>query len=173
MFAIIKNNAFERFLPEGVSFKIGNIVYPQNWLNLSTPSEKAALGIVDVVYGDRPDDKWYWVTEQPPVYANGVVTIDYTATPKDLAASQGLLVNQVNQTVHSMMFPTDFMDSRKAHDPEYVAPEAWIAWRATIRSTATQIRAKINAAANVDELAAIVITFPHDPDWTDNAEINP
>ena len=169
MFAIIKNNAIERFLPEGVSFKIGNNVYPQNWLNLSTPAEKAALGIVDVVYDTRPDDKWYWVTEQSPVYADGVVTIDYTATPKDLAVGQAQLVSQVNQIVHSLLFPTDFMDSRKAHDPDYVAPEVWIAWRASVRATAKQLKTNINATTTVDELAAIVFDFPHDPDWKDNA----
>ena len=169
MFAIIKNNAIERFLPEGVAFKIDSTVYAQNWLNTSTPAEKKAIGIVDVIYGTRPDDRYYWVTEQKPVYANSVVTIDYTATPKDLSAGQAQLVNQVNQAVHSLLFPTDFMDSRKAHDPEYVAPEAWIAWRASVRSTAKQLKADINATTSVDELAAIVLDFPHDPDWKDNA----
>lgn len=172
MFAIIKNNAIERFLPEGIAFKIDSTVYAQNWLNTSTPAEKAALGIVDVVYSNRPDDKWYWVTEQSPVYADGVVKIDYTATPKDLAQCQKQMVNQVNQTVHSMLFPTDFMDSRKVHDPDYVAPEAWLTWRASVRSTATQIKAAINAATNVDELAAVVIEFPHDPDWVTPSENN-
>ena len=169
MFAIIKNNAIERFLPEGVAFKIDSTVYAQNWLNTSTPAEKKALGIVDVIYGQRADDKYYWVTEQKPVYANGVVTIDYTATPKDLAAGQAQLVSQVNQTVHSLLFPTDFMDSRKAHDPDYVAPAAWIAWRASVRATAKQLKTDINATTTVDELAALVLDFPHDPDWKDNA----
>ena len=169
MFAIIKDSKIDRFLPEGIAFKIDSTVYPQNWLNLSTPADKAAAGIVDVVYGQRPDDKWYWVTEQAPVYADGVVTIDYTATPKDLAASQAQLVSQVNQTVHSLLFPTDFMDFRKAHDPEYVAPEAWIAWRSSVRATAKQLKTDINATTTVDELAAIVLDFPRDPDWKDNA----
>ena len=168
MFAIIKNNAFERFLPEGVSFKIGNAVYPQDWLNLSTPAEKAALGIVDVVYGQRADDRYYWVTQEPPVYEDGVVKVDCTAIPKNLSDCQKVAVNQVNQTAYSLLVTTDYMDSRKIHDPDYVAPEAWISWRASVRAAADQLKTEINAATNVEELAAIVIQFPNDPNWEPN-----
>ena len=76
MFAIIKSNQFVQFLPEGTPFKLDGVQYPANFLNLSTPDEKARLGIVDVVYGQRADDRYYWVSEDAPVVDGGVVKIN-------------------------------------------------------------------------------------------------
>ena len=67
MFAIIRNNEIYKLIHEGTAFDLDGNQYPSNWINLSSPSEKAAIGMVDVVYAVRPDDKYYWVTENPPV----------------------------------------------------------------------------------------------------------
>lgn len=166
MFAIIKNNAIDRFLPEGVAFKIDSTVYPQDWLNLSTPAQKAALGIVDVVYGVRPDDKYYWVTEQPPVYANGVVTIDYTATPKDLAGCIKQAVSAINAQAYSILLPTDYIDVRNLRDPNYKID--WMIWRESILNDCHAQVSKISACTTVDELAALPsVQWSHDPDYVE------
>lgn len=162
MFAYILNNVFQYFIPAGTGFEIDGVQYPTNWLNLSTPEEKAAAGIVDVVYGQRPDDKYYWVTEQPPVYADGVVTVNYTATPKDLAAGQAQLVNQVNQSVHSLLLSTDFMDFR----PNYTPPTGWLEWRESVRVACQDAKVAINACTTVEELVALSpVDWPKDPNW--------
>ena len=167
MFAIIKDNAFERFLPEGIAFKIGNTVYAQDWLNLSTPAEKAALGIVDVVYGQRPDDKYYWVTELPPVYADGVVTIGYTSTPKDLAGCIKQAVDAVNAQAYSILLPSDWM-AVKAFETGSVVAEDWAAWRQEIRTQAAQAIADIEACSDVEALAALPsVEWAHDPNWVE------
>lgn len=162
MFAIVKNNAFQQFLPEGIAFKIGNTVYTQSWLNTSTPAEKAALGIVDVVYGTRPDDKYYWVTDEPPVYANGVVTIDYTAIPKDFAQCQKQAVNDVHQQAYSLLQPTDYIDIRNLRDPEYKLD--WMVWRDEIRVQSKAQIALIEACKDAVELAALPqVVWTKDP----------
>jgi hypothetical protein len=169
MFAIIKDNAFERFLPEGIAFKLGNTVYAQDWLNLSTPAEKAALGIVDVVYGERPDDKYYWVTEQPSTYVDGVVTIGYTATPKDLAGCVKQAVDAVNAQAYSILSPSDWM-AVKAFETGSAVAEDWAAWRQAIRAQAAQAIAAIEACADVEALAALPsVEWPHDPNWVEPA----
>jgi hypothetical protein len=169
MFAIIKDNAFERFLPEGIAFKIGNTVYPQDWLNLSTPAEKAALGIVDVIYGERPDDKYYWVTEQPPVYADGVVTIGYTSTPKDLSGCIKQAVDAINAQAYSILLPSDWM-AVKAFETGSVVAEDWAAWRQEIRTQAAQAIAEIEACADVEALAALAtVKWANDPNWVEPA----
>jgi hypothetical protein len=169
MFAIIKDNAFERFLPEGIAFKIGNTVYAQDWLNLSTPAEKTALGIVDTVYGQRPDDKYYWVTELPPVYADGVVAIDYTATPKDLAGCVKQAVDAINAQAYSILLPTDWM-AVKAFETGSVVAEDWAAWRQEIRTQAAQAIAEIEACLDVEALAALPsVEWANDPNWVEQA----
>ena len=175
MFAIIKNNAIDRFLPEGVAFKIDSTVYPQNWLNTSTPAEKAALGIVDVIYGTRPDDKYYWVTQQPPVYADGVVTIDYTSTPKDLAECIKNAVSAINAQAYSILLPSDWMAVKAFETGSVVAPE-WSAWRQEIRTQAEQGIAAVEACADVEALAALPsVSWAHDPDYVEPvaSEIDP
>ena len=172
MFAIISENKFVAFLLPNKDLRLGDKKYPSYFLDTATAEEKKALGIVDVVYGSKADDRYYWIVEQDPVYANGVVEVNYTATPKDLNGCKNLAISQVNQMVHAILLSTDFMDSRKAHDPEYVAPEVWIAWRSSVRAAAKQIKADINATKTVDELAAIVIAFPHDPDYVELVKQN-
>jgi hypothetical protein len=165
MFAIIKDNAFEQFLPEGIAFKIGNTVYPQDWLNLSTPAQKAALGIVDVIYGTRPNDQYYWVTQQPPVYANGVVTIDYTATPKDLAGCVKQAVDAINAQAYSILLPSDWMAVKAFETGSVVAPE-WSAWRQEIRTQAAAGIAAVEACTTVVELANLPqVQWANDPNY--------
>ena len=173
MFAIIKDNAFERFLPQGIAFKIGNNVYAQDWLNLSTPAEKAALGIVDVIYGERPDDKYYWVTEQPPVYADGVVTIGYTSTPKDLSGCIKQAVDAINAQAYSILLPSDWM-AVKAFETVSLVAEDWATWRQKIRDQATKQIEAISACADVAALAALPsVEWANDPNWVAPVEVNP
>lgn len=50
---------------EGTGFAIDGVQFPANWLNLSTPGEKAELGLVEVVtVGERADQRTYFTTEE-------------------------------------------------------------------------------------------------------------
>lgn len=166
MFALTKNGQFEKFLSEGQAFELNGVQYPANWLNLSTPQEKAALGIVDVIYGEQPSDQFYWITQNAPVFVARTNTVDvtFTAKAKNLDQLKKQLTDQVNVGAHNVLFMTDYMDSRKAHDPDYVAPADWIEWRSSVRTAAQQMKQAIAAAADVDELASIKVIFPADPD---------
>ena len=168
MFAIISNNQFVKFLPENTPFKLDGTQYPANWLNLSTPDEKSRLGIVDVVYGQRADDKYYWISEDAPVYLEGVVTINYTATPKDLFECQSQAVNAVNAQAYSILSPSDWMVVKAVETGGTVAP-AWNTWRQTIRTQAGDYRAVIEACTTVAQLAALPpLQWANDPNWVEN-----
>ena len=43
-----------------VPFTVGDTNYPSNWLRLSTPAEKKALGITEVVDSPTYDSRFYW-----------------------------------------------------------------------------------------------------------------
>jgi hypothetical protein len=167
MFAYILNNTFQRFIPQGIAFKLNGVFYASDWLNLSTPAEKAALGIVDVVYAQRPSDKYYWVTELPPAYNAETKQVDvaYTSTPKDLAGCVKQAVDAVNAQAYSILLPSDWM-AVKAFETGSAVAEDWAAWRQEIRAQCeTQIVA-ITACQDVAELAALpAVVWAHDPNY--------
>ena len=165
MFAIISNGVIAMLVPAGTAFEWAETQYPANWCNLSSPEEKAAIGMVDVVYGQYPNDQYYWVSQDAPVYTGTVVEINYTATPKDLAQCQTNDVNATNAAAYSILLPTDWMVVKAVETSGTVAP-AWNTWRQTIRTQAADYITAINACTTVAQLAALPpVQWAHDPDW--------
>lgn len=155
-----------KVLQPGVAFEHDDISYPANWLNLSTAAEKAAIGITEVPDQARPDDRFYWVTEN----ADGT----YTATPKDLAGLKKQFTAQINDSVWKTLLPSDFVDSRATNDPEFVPPQEWIDWRNAVRSTAKTAKAAIEACTTVEDLIPLVVVdFPPDPNTAENVVLSP
>jgi len=167
MFAYILNNVFQYFIPQGTAFEIDGVQYPANWLNLSTPEEKAAVGIVDVVYGSYPNDQYYWVSQNAPVYADGVVTVDYTATPKDLEPLKSQAVTAVQQQAYSILLPSDWRVV-KGYETKTEIPTDWNTWRQQIRSQCDNPIIAISECKDVAELAALPsVVWAHDPNYVE------
>jgi hypothetical protein len=163
MFAIIQNNQIALLVQPGTPFTWNDTQYPANWCNLSTPEEKAAIDMVDVVYGVYPNDQYYWVSQDAPVYTGTVVEINYTATPKDLFECQSNAVNTTNGTAYAILLPTDWMVVKAMETGSTVAPE-WNTWRQQIRTQAADHVAAISACTTVAELAALPpVTWAPDP----------
>lgn len=152
-------------LPQGTPFTHNGIQYPANWLNLSTPEEKLAIGITEVSEQPRPDDRYYWVTD------NGDGT--YTATPKDLGGLKAAEVSKVNLSAYSILLPTDFMDFR----PNYTPPLGWLEWRQSVRDVCHNTKEAIKACTTVEELIALPsVDWPKDPNYVppvDTPEVLP
>lgn len=171
MFAYILNNVFQYFIPSGTAFEIDGVSYPANWLNLSTPEEKAAAGIVDVVYGEYPNDQYYWVSQDAPVYADGVVTVDYTATPKDFEPLKSQAVTTVQQQAYSILLPSDWMAVKAFETGSVVAPD-WNTWRQEIRNQCDAQIVAITACQDVAELATLPqVEWAHDPNYIPTGDI--
>lgn len=135
-------------LSPDTAFTAGGISYPANWLRLASPDERSAIGITEVADAESYDDRFYWGP----------------SNPKDLTALQLQWTKQVDVSVWQLLNPTDFMDSRKANDPDYQAPAEWLDWRSAIRSTASATKASIAACTTVEELIPVVIPqWPSDP----------
>jgi hypothetical protein len=150
-----------QYITEGNAFEINGTQYPANWLNLSTPEEKAALGLEEVTDANAPeDDRFYWVSSE----LNGAVRT-YTNTPKELAGLKAQWVTTTNAAAYSLLLPTDWMVT-KAFETQTPIPVNWSAWRAAVRTTAANTVTAINAATDVPSLqAAIVVDWPHDPNY--------
>ena len=143
-------------LPQGVPFEHNGIQYPANWLNLSTLEEKQAIGITEIPEQPRPDDRYYWVTEND----DG----SFSTTPKDLEGLKTTEVSKVNATAYSLLLSTDFMDFR----PNYIPPAGWLEWREGVRSVCHDAKVAINACGTVEELMALpAIQWPNDPNYVE------
>ena len=82
MFAIVQNNAVLKTIQPHTAFELFGKTYNAKWTVKLTAAEKASLGIAEVTASPMPDQRFYWVQENPPALIDGVVRITYTATPK-------------------------------------------------------------------------------------------
>lgn len=148
-----------QYINEGTQFEIDGITYPSVWLNQSTPEQKAALGLEEVIATNSPfNPVYYWTGET----LDGA-TLTYTGTPKDLADVQKQAVAQVDSTAYSILLPTDYVEARNLRNPDYKLD--WMLWRDSIRATAKATMTAIGGATTVDEVATIManITWASDP----------
>jgi len=149
----------DQYIQEGVPFEIDETQYPANWLNLSTPEEKAELGLQEVItVGERKDDRYYWVSEK----LEGAELI-ITSTPKDFDTVKQMALDNLDKQAYSLLFPSDWMITRKAETGVDLKPE-WSTYRDNIRLEVIVVRGQINAATTVDEIASIQPNWPVSPD---------
>ena len=150
----------QQYINEGTAFEINGVQYPANWLNLSTPQEKAEIGLEEVIATNQPaNDTYYWVSQT-------LVGPDltYTNTPKDLLTVKTTALNQINATAYSILLPTDWMVVKSVETSTPINA-SWNTWRQSIRTTALTATNAVEGAADVDAVAtAMNITWPKDPD---------
>ena len=150
-----------QYIQEGNAFEIDGTQYPANWLNLSTPEEKLAIGLEEVIATNQPANQtYYWVSET----LNGA-SLTYTNIPKDLDPCKANAVSQTNATAYSILLPTDWMVV-KAFETSTTIPQAWNTWRQTIRTQAQTYITSVNACTTIEQLAALPnVDWAHDPDY--------
>jgi len=149
-----------QYINEGTQFVINDVTYPPQWLNQSTPEQKAELGLEEVIATNEPfNPVYYWTGET----LSGA-SLTYTGTPKDLADVQKQAVSQLNATAYSLLFPSDWMVV-KAFETSTPVPTEWNTWRASIRITAADTITAISDATDVDAVANIManIVWASDP----------
>lgn len=135
---------------------------PDSLLSL-TPSQKQDLGIYDVAYAARPDDRFYSIADNSPEFdsVEKIVKVTYTATPKELeddGEAKGLKSNWIGQfksASNSLLSQTDWMLVRKI-ERNVDVPEATATFRAAVIAEANRLETAISAASTVEELIAAV-----------------
>jgi len=132
------------------------VKYPANWLRLSTPEEKAAIGITEVPDPPQYDGRFYWGYDA-----------DGHLIPKDHAQLVEQWTRQTRTTANTLLTPTDWIIIREADNGKPADP-VLKTWREDIRlATGTKITA-IAATTTTDELAAYITgseynVWPVDP----------
>jgi hypothetical protein len=86
MFAVVQNGQVLKVVSPDQPFTVGDKQYSARFIRNSTPEEKLAAGVWDIVDAGRPDDKYYWVTgpEFRVNEVNSTVEAVYTSNPKAL-----------------------------------------------------------------------------------------
>lgn len=86
MFAVVQNGQVVQVVSPDQPFTVGDKQYSARFIRNSTPEEKLAAGVWEIVDAGRPDDRYYWVTG--PSFrvneVNSTVEAVYTSNAKAL-----------------------------------------------------------------------------------------
>ena len=172
MFAVIENGSVARVIPPDVTFSVNGKEYSHRFIRNSTPEERKAAGVYEIIYDQEPDQRFYWV--DGPTYT--VVEIDknvratYSSRPKQLEnitvtpeegdpyVQTGLKsqwIAQTKQTAGSLLAQTDWMVIRKA-ERNVEIPQATQTYRAAVIAECTRLETEIAGAADVLALIAVL-----------------
>ena len=121
--------------------------YPAGWF--LNPEHRTAIGIVEVTEETRPDDRFYWVTD------NGDGT--FTSTPKDLDNLKAMQVTKIKNQAGSILAQTDWKVIR-AYETGTTIDTELASFRQSIREHSNDLESQINGTTTVEELIAVNIS---------------
>ena len=121
------------------AFSHNGVNYPQNWLRLATPQERAAIGITEAPEPAWYDDRFYWGVDNP----------------KDLDGLKTYWTEQVRATSSSLLAATDWMVIRKV-ERNIDIPAYTVTFRAAVLAECDRLVTAIAAAADVEALITVV-----------------
>jgi len=170
MYAIVQNGQILQTIRPYVAFTFQNSNYVDDWLTRMSDREKTELGIMEVAYGPRQDERFYWVSDNPLTLIDGVPTQTFSAIEKQLedvtqTAEDGTpipttglktqWITQIKATANSMLSATDWKVVRAAEGVKAV-DQATLDSRAAIRAYSDTLEANIKAAATMEAFIAVV-----------------
>jgi hypothetical protein len=165
------------------SFVHNEITYPRNWIRLSTPEEKASIGMVweddpvrasDVYYWngelDNPkmlDDKLEVDEDNNPMWEKVLdnsdpenpVMVDTNVRLKTLGLKSNMIA-QVKHTAGTLLAQTDWYVTRKSEKAVDI-PVDVEAKRDAVRTECDRLEAAIAAVTTVEELISVM----HNQNW--------
>jgi hypothetical protein len=121
------------------AFSHNGVNYPQNWLRLATPQERAVIGITEAPEPAWYDDRFYWGVDNP----------------KDLDGLKTQWTDQVKDTTNKLLAATDWMVIRKV-ERNIDIPAETVTFRAAVLAECDRLVTAIAAAANVEALITVV-----------------
>jgi hypothetical protein len=128
------------------------VQYPANFLRLSTPEEREAIGITEQADPPSWDQRWAWGYD-----ADGhLIWKDHTQLVEQWT-------QQTRHTANTLLQPTDWIIIREADNGKEADPLIKV-WRQDVRFAAGDKVTAIEATTTTEELATY-ITGPDYPAW--------
>ena len=153
---IVKDGAVVREFSRPTAFTYEGYQYPANWIQNATDAEKSALGLVEVTISGSPKNEDYYTNSlgDNVVASNGSVSKTWSNTAKTLSVVQANKVEDAKSNAKSMLDRTDWYVVRKA-ETSTATPDEITAYRTAVRTCYGNLKTAINAASDVDAVAAL------------------
>ena len=175
MWAKVESNVVTELYPNPKPIVIGDVSYPKNIFTSWTEDELKAANIYPVIHDSRNYKDHNYYVNSDPVYAykatitiNGVthkkvVTKSYTGTvARPLADVKAQHKQTVNDQAKGLLQNTDWYALR-ALDGGTAMPDNIKNHRIAVRAKANEMCGLIDAATDVDALAALYVYNSDDP----------
>lgn len=133
---------------------IDQVQYPANWLRLSTPEERQAIGITEVADPAPYDDRFYWGADNPKQLDDETITPE-NGDPYVQKGLKSTWIAQIKNTAGSLLAQTDWMVIRKAERGVDI-PAQTVTYRAAVVAEANRLETAIKAAKSMDAFIKIV-----------------
>ena len=159
MWAKIESDTITGLIPRPKAIAIGDVQYPHNIFGLWSVAELEAIGIYEVIIDNTnlKDNNYYTNTDITYAYDSGAATGSYdTAPAKDLDQLKDKHKRLINREAYNALEDSDWLVIRAAEGGTAV-PSAWTTYRAAVRTKSNDMETLIDAAANVDALAALYV----------------
>ena len=153
---IVKDGAVVREFSRPTAFTYEGYQYPANWIQNATDAEKSALGLVEVTISGSSKNEDYYTNSlgDNVVASNGSVSKTWSNTAKTLSVVQANKVEDAKSNAKSMLDRTDWYVVRKA-ETSTATPAEITAYRTAVRTCYGNLKTAINAASDVDAVAAL------------------
>ena len=161
MWALVESNSITKTFNRPKGFTLGDIQYPASIFTLWSKAEKEAIGIYEIIVDNSNlKDKAYYTNGAESLTWDSsakTVTKSYaSATAKTLADLKTLHKEVINQQAAGILTPTDWMGIRAAEGGTAM-PSDIKTKRAAVRTKANAMCVQIDAASDVDALAALYV----------------
>ena len=167
MHALVESNEITEIISRPKAMIIGDIQYPQNIFSLWSESELKAIGLYPIIIDDTNFSNTAYYTNTSITYTYNseadTVTGTYgTATPQDLAELKAWEVESTNIYAGSLLEKYDWYTLRAARGGAAI-PSAVATYQAAVTTKSNEHTTAINAAANINALAALTVEWPVEP----------
>jgi len=159
MWALVEDSKISKVYNKPKQLTIGDIKYPRNIHNLWSEAQLKAIGVYIVIIDNTnyKNPEYYINTKQEFKFASNKVTASYgNATAKDLDTLKTNHCETIDNQAYDLLQPNDWMVVRNAESSKPI-PSDWTTFRTGVRTTAADMKTKINAVSDVDALAALYV----------------
>ena len=169
-------------------FTHDGIQYPANWLRLSSPEEKAAIGIEERPDPLAWDERFYWgydndgelipkqLNDEPAFNEDGTPQLDVNGEPVLATGLKTQWIAEQKKIAGTLLAPTDWYVVRKA-ETDAAIPVDVLLYREQVRSICGDREAEIAACTSNAQLKELLfgvretVTLGEDPDTGESVEI--
>jgi hypothetical protein len=162
-------------------FTHDGIQYPANWLRLSSPEEKAAIGIEERPNPPSWDQRFYWgydndgelipkqLNDEPAFDEEGSPQLDDNGEPVLTTGLKTQWIATQKQIAETLLAPTDWYVVRKA-ETDAAIPADVLLYREQVRSICGDREAEIAACTSNEQFKELlfgaqeIVTLEEDPD---------